>query len=79
MDFAIERLKSEFLLPQPAPPPQCDSSPRRLPVVGTGLNEPGAPHAETQSTEREEFSLFKPVSMAAHIRNRSGILLFCLK
>ena len=35
------------------PPPQCGSSPRRLPAVGTGLNEPGAPHAEIQSTERE--------------------------
>ena len=43
----------KILLSQHAPPPQYDSSPRRLPGVGTGLNRPGTPHAESQSTERE--------------------------
>ena len=41
MDVDIERLRLESLLSQPAPPPQCDPSPRRLPAVGTGLHEPG--------------------------------------
>ena len=53
MSGDVERLRMEILLSQPAPPPQCNTSPRRLLTVGTGLNEPGAPHAEIQSTERE--------------------------
>ena len=52
MDLDIKKLRTEILLSQPAPPPQCDSSPRRLPAVGTWLNKPGTPHAESQSTER---------------------------
>ena len=40
MDVDVERLRMEILLSQPAPPPLCDSSPRRLPAVGTGLNKP---------------------------------------
>ena len=48
-----KRLRMETILSQPAPPPHCDLSPRRFPAVGTGLNEPGAPHAETQSMERK--------------------------
>ena len=43
----------EILLSWYAPTPQCGSSPRRLPAVGTGLNGPGTPYAESQSTERE--------------------------
>ena len=43
----------EIVLSQPAPPPQCDSSPRRSLAVGTGSDEPGLSRAETQSTERE--------------------------
>ena len=50
-----ERLKMEILLSQHAPPPQCDSSLRRLPAVDTGGDKPGTSHAESQSTEREEF------------------------
>ena len=48
-----ERLRMKLVLSQSAPPPQCDSSPRRSPVVGTGLGEPGVPRAETQSMERK--------------------------
>ena len=56
---------------QPVPPPQCDSSPRRLPAVDTGSEEPGTPRrspaigtgpdepgvsrVESRSTEREDF------------------------
>ena len=40
----------EIVFSQPAPPPQWDLSPRRSPAW---LDEPRAPHAETQSTERE--------------------------
>ena len=43
----------EIVLPQAASLPQCDTSPQRLPAVSTGLNAPGAPHAESQSMERE--------------------------
>ena len=71
-----KRLRMKSLLLQPAPPPQCDSSPRRLPAVdtesdepesprwspaiGTGSDESGVSRAETQSTETEGFFLFKP-------------------
>ena len=48
-----ERLNMEILLSQPAPPPQCDSSLRRLPEVDTGWDKPGTPHTDSQSTERE--------------------------
>ena len=41
VDF--ERLRMEIVLPQLEPPPQCDASPRRLPAVDTGLEEPGTP------------------------------------
>ena len=51
----------EIVLSQPAPPPQCDSSPRRLPAIGTGLDETGVLRAETQLMEREEnFPLQAP-------------------
>ena len=33
----------KIVLSQPAPPPQCDPSPRRLPAVHTGSEEPGTP------------------------------------
>ena len=45
----------EIVFSQPAPPPQFDSSPRLSLAVGTGLDEPGVPRAETQSTERKWF------------------------
>ena len=51
----VERLRMEIVLSQPTPPPQCGSSPRRSPVVGTVSDEPGVSRAETQSTERELF------------------------
>ena len=37
----VERLRAEITLSQPAPRPQCDPSPRRLPAVNTGSEEPG--------------------------------------
>ena len=50
MDVNVEISRMEILLLQP---PQCDSSPRRMPAVGAWLNKPGTPHAESQSTERK--------------------------
>ena len=47
----VERLRMEILLSQPALSPQDDLSPRRS--VGMGLDEPGVPRAEVQSTEKE--------------------------
>ena len=38
-----ERLRMEIVLSQPAPRPQCDASPRRLPAVDTGSEEPRTP------------------------------------
>ena len=56
MNVDVERLTIIIVISQPAPPPQCDTSPGRLPTVGIGLNESGTPHA--QSTERE--GIFPP-------------------
>ena len=53
MRVHVERLRMEILLSQPAPPPQCDSSPRRCPAVDTGSDKPGTLQAESPSTERE--------------------------
>ena len=53
MRVDVERLKMEILLSQPTPPPQCDSSPRRSPAIGTGSDESGVSRAENQSTESE--------------------------
>ena len=55
MRVDVERRRMEIRLSQPAPPPQCDSSPRWSPAVGTGSEEPGLLRAGTQSTEREEL------------------------
>ena len=81
MDVDVERLRMEILLLQSAPPPQCDSSPQRSPTVDTGSDEPGTPHAKSQSTEREGFFLFEPVSMVscAFVQVRNRRLLFWFK
>ena len=43
MRVDVEGLRMEIVLSQPEPPPQCDPSPRRLPAVDTGSEEPGTP------------------------------------
>ena len=48
-------LRRKIVLSQHAPPPQCDSLPRRSSMVGTGLDEPGESCAEIQSTEKEDI------------------------
>ena len=53
MRVDIDPLRMGIVLSQPAPPPQCGSSPRQAPVVDTESDEPGTPQAESQSTERE--------------------------
>ena len=63
MKVDVEGLRVEILLSQPAPPPQYHSSPRQLPAVGTGSDEPGVSRAETQSTEREGF----PLQTSVHV------------
>ena len=40
MRVDVEGLRMEIVLSQPEPPPQCDPSPRRLPAVDTGSEEP---------------------------------------
>ena len=53
MYVEVKGLRLESILLQPTPPPQCVSTPRRLPAVGTGSDEPGVSRAKSQSTERE--------------------------
>ena len=68
MRVNVERLRMVIVLSQPAPPPHCGSSPRRLPAVSTGLNESGAPRAENQPTEREEnFPLEASLDVFLHV------------
>ena len=55
MEVDVERLRMKILLSQPAPPPQCHSSPRRAPAVDTGSDAPGTPQAESQSIEGNMF------------------------
>ena len=73
----VEQIRMEIISSQPTSLPQCDPSPRRLPAVDTGSEEPRTPRrslaivtgsdelgvsrAETHSTEREELFLFKLV------------------
>ena len=54
MRVDVERLKMKIVLSPPAPWPQCDPLPRRLPAIGTGSDGPGVSRAET-STETEEI------------------------
>ena len=79
MRVNVKRLRMEIVLLQLAPASQCDSSPQRLPAVDMGSDECGVSGAESQSTEGEDFVLFKPVPMDfwtfAQVRNRR--LLFC--
>ena len=51
----VESLRLEILFSEPPPPPQDDLSPRRSHTAGTGLDEPGVPHAMTQQTKQEGF------------------------
>ena len=68
MRVNVERLRMEIVLSQPASPPQCDSSPRRFPTVGTGLNETGTLNVESRSTEREgTFLLQASVDGVLHV------------
>ena len=63
MDVEVERLKLEYIFSEPPPSPQDDLSPRQSHAAGTGLDEPGVRHAETQPDQEGTF-LFKPMSMA---------------
>ena len=68
MRVDVDRLRMENFISQPAPPPQCDSSPRRSPAIGTRSDEPGGSRAESQSTEREEsFPLQASVDGFLHV------------
>ena len=67
MNINVERLRMEIILLQPAPPPLCDSSPRRLPVVGTESDKPGVSRDETQLTQRETLPLQASVDGFLHV------------
>ena len=52
MRVDVERLRMEIVPSKPAPRPQCDPSPRQLPAVDTGSEEPGrSPAIGTGSNE----------------------------
>ena len=59
MRIDIDPLRIKFVLSQPAPPLQCNSSPRRSPAVGTESDEPGVLRAESQSAKREGIFPFQ--------------------
>ena len=70
MRVCVERLRLDIILSQPAPRPQCDPSPRRLPAVdteseepgtlrrssanGTGSDKPGVSRAQTTRSSRDQ-------------------------
>ena len=57
MRVDVDRLRMKIVISQPAPPLQCDPSPRRLPAVNAGSEEPGTPRRSpaigTESNEPE--------------------------
>ena len=59
MTIEVESLRLEVLLSQPLRPPQYNSSPRRSPAAGAGLDEPGVSHTEMQQTERDRTLPFQ--------------------
>ena len=78
------RLRLEIVFSQPAPPPQCDSTPRRSLAVGKRLDEPGVPRTEIQSTEQEGVFSFQVsvdgfLHVITQVRNRSGLLFYFKK
>ena len=56
MDVEIKQLRFGLLLSQPGPSPRDDLLPRRLPAIGTELNEPRLPRAGTHQRRGKEFS-----------------------
>ena len=81
MRVDVERLRMDVVLSPPTPPPQFNSSPRQLPAIGRGSDEPGVSRAVTDSTEREYiFPLQASIGSFctfAQVRNRE--LLFCFE
>ena len=73
MRVDVERLRMETALSQPAPQPQCDPAPRRLPAadtgseesgtlrrspgIGSGSDEPGVSRVETPTEKEDIFPL----------------------
>ena len=69
MKVDVERRRIEIIISQPAPRPECNPSPRELPAVDTGSEEPGTLRrspaigtgsdkpgvSQTESTEKEEI------------------------
>ena len=53
MRVDVEGLRMGIILSKPEPPPHYDASPRWLPAVDTGSDEPGVSRA--QSTERKKI------------------------
>ena len=82
MRVDVERLRMEIILSQPALWPQCGPSPRQLPAVDTGSEEPGTPRcspaigtgsdepgvsqAETSTDKEEIVSLQASVNVFLH-------------
>ena len=89
MRVDVEGLRMENVLSQPEPSLQCDASPRRLPAVDTGSEEPETPrrsptigtevwmnpeYRELSERRGRKFSLFKPVWVVfTHKPRASGV------
>ena len=68
MRVDVGGLRMEIVLPQPEPLPQCDTPPRRLPAVDTGLEKPGTPrrlNAIGTGSDEPEISLAESTERAA--------------
>ena len=59
MNVEVERFNLQIFFSQSPPPPQYDSLLRRSYAAGTGLDEPGVPHAVTQQTELKRVFPFQ--------------------
>ena len=55
MRVDVERLKMKIVFSEPAPSPQCDPSPRRLPAVDTGSEEPETPRRSVRGQMNPEY------------------------
>ena len=68
MRVDVGGLRMEIVFSPPEPPPQYDASPRRLPAVDTGLEEPGTPrrlHAIGTRSDEPEISRAQSTGRAA--------------
>ena len=67
LDVEVERLKLKILLSGPPTSLQDDLSPGQSHAAGTGLDEPGVPHAETQPDQEGIFPFQVDIDGFLHV------------